>query len=765
MNPTPRQLSAQIENLRQRSAAAGSVEELENCLDEARLLLKQAFQTDAEETVRTLFRQLLDHKESIALTARPAQAAAPADRREQLARRLRQERLRLSSSATLDDVDLAVDGLHRMLRELEPGPQDASLRQEALAALETVAGLNTQLRRKVVELLESPDLAGHPEVAAALARLKPQASSGQRPASAPHPAPSGASAAPAAENLPPADISGKLAAARRLFYAGDYFEAVDALTEILQLDPDNREARERLAQVEDNLKRGIVPDSRVPFEARAAYGRAQSLERASRFEEAREAYRQALIEARAGGPLLQNWQPAVEALLRIDNSIIAHDTRDEADELLRAGKWREATDRYEVVLKLLPDDSQSRERARLLRTLLEQVDALQAQFGAPTEDMAGVSQALARLRRTLREMRSILADVPRYKELEAEAEAGAQTIRNQIVGRSQELLAQARFLPNVGECSRMLEEAAGLLALALQVAPDDRQVAELRQSAISERARLKQAAEELEQARHLAHLDTDSAREQALGLLRKIREYDQDPAYLLLLSQVQRQYLDLARAALQDKQLTQAREMLARAREDPFTLLGQTEEVWQLDQALVAARRQPWLRALAWGGGAAALLLILALLARPLGVFGSTPAPTPVPSRTALPSATPPPTATAYLNNIPLLAPDTATSPSRPTKTPTPEPSPTPTLSLPTVTPTPAPRYGAISQDSAARLSPEPGAPWAFTLRLADPVQVLDEKRDSEGHLWYKIRYVRGESVLVGWAHDTDVNVQPPVTP
>jgi hypothetical protein len=44
-------------------------------------------------------------------------------------------------------------------------------------------------------------------------------------------------------------------------------------------------------------------------------------------------------------------------------------------------------------------------------------------------------------------------------------------------------------------------------------------------------------------------------------------------------------------------------------------------------------------------------------------------------------------------------------------------------------------------------------------------VQVLAEETDSEGRLWYKILYVRGDSTLIGWAQARDINVQPVVNP
>ena len=361
-----------INQLRQQSEKITTSEQLEASLDDARLVLKRAFQTELEEEARKLFRDLRERKDRFAPST-SAEAQTGGGDRDNLARRVQRERTRLGSGGSLNDMELAVHGLYGALRDPALGGEEDPLRGEILSALESAANAKAELQQVTAELLMSADLSQAADVQALLARLAQPAAaplSDQRP-----PSPD---VAPPASELSP-EISQQLAQARRLFYAGDYYEAADALTAILRAAPNAQEARERLAQIEDHIKRGIVPDSRVPFEARTAFGRAQSLERAGRFEEARESYRLALEEARKGGPLLQNWLPAVEALMRVDNSMIARESSREADSLLKADQWREAAEKYDVVLKLLPDDSHARERLGLLQKAQEQAEAMRAQ--------------------------------------------------------------------------------------------------------------------------------------------------------------------------------------------------------------------------------------------------------------------------------------------------------------------------------------------------------------------------------------------------
>jgi len=117
------------------------------------------------------------------------------------------------------------------------------------------------------------------------------------------------------------DTDELLKKARQLFYAGEYSKAIEIFEEILKIDPHNFEAQERLNTAQDNLKNGIIPETAVPFEARAAFGRAQSLERARRLYEAKESYKQAIEITKKSFPDMPLWRPAVEAINRIEQEI------------------------------------------------------------------------------------------------------------------------------------------------------------------------------------------------------------------------------------------------------------------------------------------------------------------------------------------------------------------------------------------------------------------------------------------------------------
>src|SRR5690606_12171459 len=130
----------------------------------------------------------------------------------------------------------------------------------------------------------------------------------------------GAGAAPTSTGTMPAmsdTLSELLSDVTQAYYSGDYQRAVDLSNRILAEDPDNVQAQEYRQKAEDNLLRGVVPDHRIPFDARVAYNRANSLVRAGNYDEAERLYREARdLAARAGIP---SWKDVEQALLDIQD--------------------------------------------------------------------------------------------------------------------------------------------------------------------------------------------------------------------------------------------------------------------------------------------------------------------------------------------------------------------------------------------------------------------------------------------------------------
>jgi len=282
------------------------------------------------------------------------------------------------------------------------------------------------------------------------------------------------------------DIEQRLSDGRRLFYAGEYYSAIDLFAEVLRIEPNNREARERLANSEDYIRRGIVPDTRVPFEARVAFGRAQSLERAQRFEEAREFYTLAIDEARKGGEILQNWQPAVEAILRVEVSIIAEQTKEEANVLLEKDKWDEAIEKYQNVLKLNPEDSKAERNIILISEAKEQVSNIQIQLKNLGDDPVKTARVLSDLKRISIQLNRQLSDSRLIKTVLAEVEKRSQDHTNQLIDLIGNLITQARLAYSFSRRKLLVSRSLQLLESAKALSPDNSHVLELSQAVESE---------------------------------------------------------------------------------------------------------------------------------------------------------------------------------------------------------------------------------------------------------------------------------------
>src|SRR5690606_41292930 len=96
-------------------------------------------------------------------------------------------------------------------------------------------------------------------------------------------------------------------------------------------------ALEYRQKAEDNLIRGVVPDHRIPFDARVAYNRANSLVRAGNYDEAERLYREARDLAERSG--IARWKAAEQALLDIQDLALARELLNGGDRLVAADDW------------------------------------------------------------------------------------------------------------------------------------------------------------------------------------------------------------------------------------------------------------------------------------------------------------------------------------------------------------------------------------------------------------------------------------------
>ncbi|MCA9913789.1 MAG: tetratricopeptide repeat protein, partial [Anaerolineae bacterium] len=326
---------------------------------------------------------------------------------------IRRARIRIEIAGDADDIDEAIDILSEAIGLDSDNDEVINLLQQAASHNQQAAQRVSDLfsRHGVDEPVSQP--------MSPTAETPPQAPSqpsyatspGYRPPEAeideydePEPPPKRRTGAmPMINN---ADVDDALSQLTEAYYAGDYQQSIDIANRILNQQPGNPTALDYRQKSEDNLIRGIVPDHRIPFDARVAYNRANSLVRAGNYEEAERLYREARDLAEVQGIL--SWKDAEQALLDIQDLALAREMLNEGDRLLATDNWSEALRKYEGALRVVPNDPQAEENIDRVRRIQQDADQAAVQLnmlGGTLQDqvsqLQNVRTLLARCRQLL----------------------------------------------------------------------------------------------------------------------------------------------------------------------------------------------------------------------------------------------------------------------------------------------------------------------------------------------------------------------------
>jgi tetratricopeptide (TPR) repeat protein len=366
-------LQSRIEAL-PRTVASALLTELEA---EARRLLAAARNTPLEAQARTLFDLLAQH---VAAETASAPQAPPADD-SAVRGLLRRARIRIELAGDEDDIDDAVDIL---ADALDRDPDHA----ETIALLAQAAASSGALRMKVMELFrrygirqalppaEHAAMPARPEPDAVMPPVvEPPAPAVTRPEP---PRPREAARVEAVPADPGVDLPALAAQMTQVYYAGDYKQTVDLANRILERQAEHATALEYRQKAEENILRGVVPDHRIPFDARVAYNRANSLARAGNYDEAERLYREARDIAQAAG--IPSWKDAEQALLAIQDLALSREMLSDGDRLMSNDDWQEAIHKYEGALRVVASDPLAQERLDKARQVLHQAERAQAQL-------------------------------------------------------------------------------------------------------------------------------------------------------------------------------------------------------------------------------------------------------------------------------------------------------------------------------------------------------------------------------------------------
>ncbi len=764
-------LKAQLDRLRHEletlpaSATASEIAQLES---EARALLAQSKNTPYEAEAHDLFTQLARH------SAPPTPEAAA------VRGLLRRARIRIEIAGDEDDIDEAIDILAEALNQ---DPNNAEIHE----LLQQAAQRSPHLEMKVRGLMDRYGLDMKPVQA-------------QRPAPPPTPEREQTASRPASQAGPVSSeqVNALLSDVSQAYYSGDYQRAVDLANRVISEDPDNAQAKDYRQKAEDNLLRGVVPDHRIPFDARIAYNRANSLVRAGNYDEAERLYREARdLTARAG---ITSWKDVEQALLDIQDLALARELLAEGDRLLAADDWDNALLKYEGAMRVVPNDPLSQERIDLVRSVRQQFDQAAVQLNMTTGSLNERAREFQRLLNMLASLQQLLPGSERIKRLVREIEERIDHIIGQLYNQAQGALTRMDSATVLDERLRLTSEAVRSLEVASELDPGNIDIGGLLQRARQGEADMAEARHVIERASALIAQNYENELSQARTMLAGLRGYAQDPRYRMIVADLLARHLERAEAALDNNDPQGAQRWLDIGKEEPFRILGRRTDILRMEEEVRHMRRRQYG---IWGISALVLLIVLGAAAfatqdtwqpilnpptdtptrtptiTPTSTVTLTPTPTltetltptltntptpsytpslsPTPTETSTPTETPTPTYTPSRSPTPTPSetPTPTHTPSiTPTPSDTPEPTATPTLTYtPSITPTPSVLCFVFANREAVnvRAQPNPSGIVIFVASIGQSMDVMAQQIGTDNQRWFQVRFEVDQARLTGW--------------
>ncbi len=783
-------LQERLDDLRQQiqnAAQSGESVDISQLERTARTLLTDAKNTPYEGAAQALFGELARLSSPTSPTAATVRGL------------LRRARIRIEIAGDDDDVDEAIDIL---AEALGLNPQDP----DVLALLQEAAGRSQQATQRVNDLyarygIKAPSpksITPVPPIPVVSVTEPPR----QYPTSSGYPAPEEEIYQETSARRMPgrttnygsssADLDEMVSDLTQAYYSGEYQQTVDYANRILTHQPGNPTALEYRQKAEDNLIRGVVPDHRIPFDARVAYNRANSLVRAGNYDEAEKLYREARDLAERSGIL--SWKDAEQALLDIQDLALARELLMDGDRLIKTDNWAEALRKYEGALRVVPNDPQAEERIETLRRLQQETDQAAVQLSMLNGPLHEQVAQLQNVLNILMRVRQILPDSQRLTQLTQTANNRLSGIKTQIIDQAQTALNRAQNGNRLDERFSLTNEALQLLELGTKLDPSDTSLSSQLLETRATTSDMQRAKQVIERAAALIAQNFDNELSQARSMLAGLRDYAQDERYRNVVSDLLARYIERAEFAVEEGNAGDAEAWVSALHEDPFRVLGRRSEIIRAENSLKSMRRRSTLRLSGIVGGIIIFGFISAFATR--GVWSPvlfppptstptitpTPSDTPFPTDTPLPSLTPTPSQTPTSTNTPTwtftpsptitpsftvtasLTPTETTTPTHtPTITPTLTPSLTPTETLtPTVTNTP-PVLCRIFNNSpdGVRVRAQPSVKGILigNLPVRASADVLRQDRSvDDGRVWYYIyAVIEGSSEIKGWVRSDTV--------
>lgn len=784
-------LQGRLEMLRQRirslppNAPADAVSQIER---EARELMADAKNTPFENTAQSLFAEVA--RRGKAPAAPRAETTADSTEVRGL---LRRARIRVEIAGDDDDLDDALDLLAEVFAKTSDNDEAIELAQQAAAQSELATQRVKDLFNRYQVQAEVKPSSATPEPPAQTYTPPPTNDLPRYPTSQGYPPPEedirrGRSAPPGqgAAFSNTNDIDAMLSELTQLYYSGDYQQVIDIANRVLAQQPGNPTALEYREKSEDNLIRGVVPDHRIPFDARVSYNRANSLVRAGNYDEAERLYREARDLAERSG--IPNWKDAEQALLEIQDLSLARQMLDEGDRLMTTDNWGEALRRYEGALRVVPNDPQAEERIETVRRVQNETEQAAVQLSMLSGGLQEQATQLQNIQSILARTRQLLPNSSRVSQLQQDADTRLLGIKTQLNDQAHAALTRSESAVTVDEKLNLTNQALKLLELAVKLDPGDSSVSDNLLRARGDAGEFERVRQSVERASALVAQNVDTDLAQARTTLAGLTDYAQDERYRAAVSDLLSRYIERAESALDDNAIGEARSYLDVLREEPFHVLGRRPEVQTLENDIRSMGRSRLLQLLIGGIASIIIIGVSVYFTRPVWQPIINPPPTPTPTATFTPSVTPTPsnTPTPTLTSTVTITPSLTITPSwtpthtlTPTHTNTPTHTPTPTrtstatatatvteTATPTDTPSATPTQPVICRvvlrnnlDSAnVRARPSITSRVIGFLPAGESASVLQQQRDEGDFIWYNVEaQLDTGSSISGWLRSDTV--------
>lgn len=768
-------LQTRLDNLRQRIRDLSAGDDLSALERDARELMADAKNTPHEAEARAIFGELAQRRKGL------SQGAATSDNAD-IHQTLRHARIRIEIAGDDEDLDDALDILSAVLAKDPQNPEAIELAQQAAAQSEPIAQRVRDLfKRYSVNADATPPNAdpappqyptsqGYPPPEEDLGRGSRRIGGGQ------------------SSLFTNNDTDALLSQLTERYYAGDYQKTIEIANRILSQEPGNPTALEYREKSEDNLIRGVVPDHRIPFDARVSFNRANSLVRAGNYDEAERLYREARDLAERSG--IPNWKDAEQALLEIQDLSLARQMLDEGDRLMATDSWPDALRRYEGALRVVPNDPQVEERIDTVRRVQSDTEQAAVQLSMLSGGLAEQAAQLQAIQVTLARVRQILPNSNRVNQLQQDADNRLKGIKTQLADQAKAALMRAESGVSVDERLNLTQQALRLLELAVKLDPSDTETADSLLKARGDVGELERVRQSIERAVTYTAQNIDADLAQARSILAGMTDYAQDERYKSAVNELLTRYLERANAALDAGLLADAETYLATMREEPFRILSRRPEIQRIELDVRTMKRSRLLQLVVGGVSIIIIGAVSLYFTRPLWVPIVNPPPTSTPTATYTPSVTPTPsytptatlTPTLTITPSPTITPSFTPTPSlTPTHTPTATHTATPTATYtpsmtPTATDTPLPtdtptvtstppvlcRVFVNTLDAAnVRTRPTVNSPRIGFLPAGEAADVLQQQRDERDVIWFKVNaQLEGGSAIEGWVRsDTVVEI------